>query len=119
MKVQRIECVKPRYRRTNVSEPTAVDFEFGVNREEHARAADMIISAALHTGSIFWNQLAFLQSGRACRFLRRPVLVEMRHKPAAQMDAIAASVVRKGPVPAAYCTALAPAVMSCRRLRNV
>jgi hypothetical protein len=35
--------------------------------------------------------------------------IEMRHKLAAQMDAIAASVARKGPVPAAYCTALAPA----------
>jgi hypothetical protein len=69
---------------------------------------EMIISAALHAGSIFWNQLAFLhQEGHADCF-DDPRLVERRRKLAAQMDAIAASVVRKGPVPAAYCTALEP-----------
>jgi len=89
----------------------AVDFEFGVNREEHARAADMIISAALHAGSIFWNQLAFLHQEGHADFFDDSRLVEMRHKLAAQMDAIAASVVRKGPVPAVHCSALVPAAV--------
>jgi hypothetical protein len=84
-----------------LSGPTAADFEFGVNREEHARAADMIISAALHAGSIFWNQLAFLRQEGHAYFFDDPHLAAMRYKLAAQMDAIAASVVRKGPVPAA------------------
>jgi multidrug resistance protein MdtO len=77
----------------------AVDYEFGVNREEHLRAAETIIEAALSAASVFWNQLAFLHLKEDAEYLKEPGLIEMRRKLAVHMDLLADSAVRKTEIP--------------------
>jgi multidrug resistance protein MdtO len=89
----------------------AVDFEFGVNREEHTRTSQMIIEAALSAAALFFNQLAFMHYERDLDFFREPGLMEMRRKLATHLDEIAESVVFKTAVPMAPIEALVDAVM--------
>jgi multidrug resistance protein MdtO len=72
-----------------------VEYEFGVDREEHLRASKMIIQTALASVAFFWNQFAVLHSPRARDFLTQPELSEMRHNMAAGLEAMADSVVHK------------------------
>jgi multidrug resistance protein MdtO len=72
-----------------------VEYEFGVDREEHLRSGKMILQAALASVAFFWNQFAVLHSPRARDFLTQPELSEMRHKMADGLDAMAGSVVQK------------------------
>jgi multidrug resistance protein MdtO len=81
----------------------AVDFEFGVNRQEHLRASEMIIQAALSAAALFWNQLAFLHYEKDLDFFKETGLSEMRRKLAEHLDDLAEGVVRKTAV------AMAPA----------
>jgi multidrug resistance protein MdtO len=73
----------------------AVDFEFGVNREEHTRASQMIIEAALSAAALFFNQLTFLHYEKDLDFFKEPGLIDMRCKIAAHLDEVAQSVVDK------------------------
>jgi multidrug resistance protein MdtO len=73
----------------------AVEYEFGVGREEHLRSSKMIIQTALASVAFFWNQFAVLHSPRARDFLTQPELSEMRHTMAAGLEAMADSVVHK------------------------
>jgi multidrug resistance protein MdtO len=73
----------------------AVEYEFGVDREEHLRSSKMIIQTALASVAFFWNQFAVLHSPQARDFLTQPELSEMRHCMAASLEAMAASVVHK------------------------
>jgi multidrug resistance protein MdtO len=73
----------------------AVDFEFGVNREEHARSSQMIIEAALSAAALFWNQLTFLHYEEDLDFFREPGLMDMRRRIAAHLGEVAHSVVYK------------------------
>lgn len=73
----------------------AVEYEFGVDREEHLRSSKMIIQTALASVAFFWNQFAVLHSPRARDFLTQPELSEMRHNMAAGLEAMADSVVHK------------------------
>jgi multidrug resistance protein MdtO len=77
----------------------AVDYEFGVNKEEHLRASEMIIEAALTAAAVFWNQLAFLHQEQDRDFLEEPRLAEMRRKLAANLDIVANSVIQKTAIP--------------------
>jgi multidrug resistance protein MdtO len=89
----------------------AVDYEFGVNREEHARSSQMIIQAALSAAALFWNQLAFLHNEQDLDFFKEPGLSDMRRKLAAHLDEVAESVVRKNSVPVAPADAFADAAL--------
>jgi multidrug resistance protein MdtO len=73
----------------------AVEYEFGVDREQHLRSSKMIIQTALASVAFFWNQFAVLHSPRARDFLTQPELSEMRHNMAAGLEAMADSVVHK------------------------
>ena len=79
----------------------AVDYEFGVNRQEHARSSEMIIEAALSAAALFWNQLAFLHKDQDQKLLKEPGLVEMRTKLAGHLDDIAQKMVQKATFPIA------------------
>ncbi len=79
----------------------AVDFEFGVNREEHRHTGQMIIEAALSAAAVFWNQIVFLRREEDQDFLRHPGLIEMRRRVGVHLDSIAESVVSKVAVPIA------------------
>jgi multidrug resistance protein MdtO len=77
----------------------AVDYEFGVNRQEHARSSEMIIEAALSAAALFWNQLAFLHKEQDQDFIKEPALAAMRAKLAADLDEISQKMVQKATFP--------------------
>jgi multidrug resistance protein MdtO len=72
-----------------------VEYEFGVDREEHLRSSKMVLQAALASVAFFWNQFAVLHSPQARDFLTQPELSEMRHSMADGLEAMAGSVVQK------------------------
>jgi multidrug resistance protein MdtO len=72
-----------------------IEYEFGVDRREHAHAGDIIIRAGLASVAFFWNQFAILHSDQDRDFLTEPALVELRSGMADGMDAMAQSVIHK------------------------
>ena len=79
----------------------AVEYEFGVDRQAHARSSEMIIGAALSAAAVFWNQLAFLHQERDQDFFLEPGLLAMRHKMAEHLEMIAKTVTEKAGFPIA------------------
>jgi multidrug resistance protein MdtO len=91
----------------------AVDYEFGVDREQHVRTSEMILRTALTAGALFWNQFAILYSEADKDFLTEPDLIEMRRKLADYMDALAEGVVKKTvPVTVSATSLVAPAMLN-------
>ncbi len=77
----------------------AVDYEFGVDREEHVHTSVMILRTSLTAGGIFWNQFAVLHSEKDRDFLVEPALVQMRQKLAENIDVMAEAVIQKTDFP--------------------
>jgi multidrug resistance protein MdtO len=69
-----------------------VEYEFGVDREPHIHLSQTILRAALTAVALFWNQAVFLQNKRDRDLLTEPRVVDLRHKLAATMDAMADAV---------------------------
>ena len=69
-----------------------VEYEFGVDREPHIHLSQTILRAALTAVALFWNQTVFLHNKRDRDLLNEPRLVDLRHKLAATMDAMADAV---------------------------
>jgi multidrug resistance protein MdtO len=69
-----------------------VEYEFGVDREPHIELGHAMLRAALTAVALFWNQTIFLHNKRDRDLLTDPRLVEMRHKVASSMDAMADAV---------------------------
>ena len=55
-------------------------YEFGVDREKHAREGKSILRVALKAVPFFWNQLAVLHHEQDRDFLVEPGLIEMRRR---------------------------------------
>jgi multidrug resistance protein MdtO len=72
-----------------------VEFEFGVDREQHIRTSEMLIRAAVTAAALFWNQLALLHSERDRDFIVQPDLVALRQAIAEHLEAIAVAVEKK------------------------
>jgi multidrug resistance protein MdtO len=73
----------------------SVDYEFGVDREQHVRTSEMILRTSLTAGTLFWNQFAILYSEADKGFLTEPELIEMRRRLAEYIDGLAEGVVKK------------------------
>jgi multidrug resistance protein MdtO len=69
-----------------------VEFEFGVDREQHLRTSEMLIRAAVTAAALFWNQVAILHSEQDNDFIVEPDLVAMRRTIADHLDAMAVAV---------------------------
>jgi multidrug resistance protein MdtO len=90
----------------------AVDYEFGVDREQHVRTGEMILRTSLTAGTLFWNQFAILYSEEDKDFLTEPHLIEMRRKLAEYVDALAEGVVKRtAPVTVPGTAFLPPAML--------
>jgi len=76
-----------------------VVYEFGVDREAHSHAGEMILRTALTAVPFFWNQLAVLHNEQDQDFLTEPGLIEMRRNVAAHLDVMASAVVEKKAFP--------------------
>jgi multidrug resistance protein MdtO len=73
----------------------AVEYELGVNLQQHLRSRAMIIQAGLTAVALFWNQLAVLHRQQDRDFITEPRLVAMRRELAEQLDAMADSVAER------------------------
>jgi multidrug resistance protein MdtO len=69
-----------------------VEYEFGVDREPHIHLSQTILRAALTAVALFWNQTVFLHNKRDRDLFNEPRLVDLRHKLAAGMEAMADAV---------------------------
>jgi multidrug resistance protein MdtO len=87
----------------------AVQFEFGVDREKHARSGDMLVRTAVTAAALFWNQIVVLHSDDEQDFILDPGLMALRHQIATQLDAMAVAVVQKDALPEIPSTGLAEA----------
>lgn len=72
-----------------------IEYEFGVDRSQHAHAGETILRAALTSVAFFWNQFAVLHSDQDHDFLTEPALLQLRSTLASGMDAMAQSVAHK------------------------
>jgi multidrug resistance protein MdtO len=97
----------------------AVEYEYGVNRAEHAHSAQTIIKAGLTAVALFWNQLTVLEKRDDRDFVTEPGLMELRRKLAAQLDSMADSVCDRKPFAVATSAALAdPSLLENPRYRE-
>jgi multidrug resistance protein MdtO len=69
-----------------------VEYEFGVDREPHIHLSQTILRVALTAVALVWNQTVFLHNKRDRDLLNEPRLLDLRHKLAATMDAMAEAV---------------------------
>jgi multidrug resistance protein MdtO len=72
-----------------------VEYEFGVDIEQHLHSSKMILDASLILVAFFWNQFAVLHREEDADFLSQPRLAAMRSKIADGMDSMAIATVKK------------------------
>ncbi len=72
-----------------------VEYEFGVDREAHIELSETMLRAGLTAVALFWSQTVYLRSKHDRDLLNEPRFIEMRHKLASTMDAMADAVVQK------------------------
>jgi multidrug resistance protein MdtO len=72
-----------------------VDFEFGVDREQHIRTSELLVRAAGTAAALFWNQIAILHNEQDNDFIVEPDLIVMRRALAEHLEAMAVAVVQK------------------------
>ena len=72
-----------------------IEYEFGVDRRQHALTGETILRAALTSVAFFWNQFAVLHREEDRDFLTQPELIAMRRRMAEGMDAMANAAVNK------------------------
>jgi multidrug resistance protein MdtO len=84
-----------------------VDYEFGVDREQHIRSSELILQISITAAALIWNQVAVLHDEQNVDFFAEPGLVEMRRKLAGHLNFMAEAVVRKTGFPSEYSAGLA------------
>jgi len=76
----------------------AVLYEFGVDREPHQVAGEIILRAALNSSSLFWNELVLLERPQGRNLLTVDGIVEIRQILAKKLDALAQDILEEAPV---------------------
>jgi multidrug resistance protein MdtO len=72
-----------------------VEYEFGVDREQHLRSSELILQISITAAALIWNQVAVLHDERDIDVFAEPGLVEMRRKLADNMNLMAEAIARK------------------------
>ena len=72
-----------------------VEYEFGVDREQHIRSSELILQISITAAALIWNQVAVLHDEQGIDFLAEPGLVEMRRRLANRLNLLAEAVVRR------------------------
>ena len=73
----------------------AVEYEFGLDREQHVRSSEVILRIAVTAAALIWNQLALLHDEHDMHLITEPGLVEMRRTLAEYMNTMAESIVQE------------------------
>jgi multidrug resistance protein MdtO len=90
-----------------------VEYEFGVDREQHVRSSELILQISITAAALIWNQIAVLHDEQETGFLAEPGLVEMRRKLADHMSVMAEAIARKTGFPSEYSAGLAsPSILN-------
>jgi multidrug resistance protein MdtO len=76
-----------------------VEYEFGVDREQHIRSSELILKISITAAALIWNQVAVLHDAQGIDFRAEPGLVEMRRRLADRLNILAEAVVRKTSLP--------------------
>jgi multidrug resistance protein MdtO len=76
----------------------AVLYEFGVDREPHKVAGEIILRAALDSSSLLWNELVLLERPQGRNLLALDGIVEIRQILAKRLDALAQDILEEAPV---------------------
>jgi multidrug resistance protein MdtO len=80
----------------------AVEYEFGVDHEQHVRSSELILQSSVAAAALIWNQVAFLHGEQDVDFKTEPALVEMRRRLADHLNRLAEAVERKILLPAEH-----------------
>jgi multidrug resistance protein MdtO len=81
----------------NLSE--AVEYEFGVDREEHIRSSEMMLQISMTAAALIWNQVAVFHDEFDSELITTPDLAEMRRSISNRMNSMAESASRKTELP--------------------
>jgi multidrug resistance protein MdtO len=66
-----------------------VEYEFGVDREQHIRSSELILKISITAAALIWNQVAVLHDAQGIDFRAEPGLVEMRRRLADRLNILA------------------------------
>jgi multidrug resistance protein MdtO len=90
-----------------------VEYEFGVDREQHVRSSELILQISITAAALIWNQVAVLHDEQGIDFFAEPDLVEMRRKLADHLNVMAGAIARKtGFPPEASARLASPSVLN-------
>ena len=84
----------------------AVLYEFGVDHETHKAAGEIVLRAALSSGSLFWNELAVLERKQDQDLVTGKELLRIRWVLAKGLETLADAVLEHKPIAALRETAL-------------
>jgi multidrug resistance protein MdtO len=76
----------------------AVEYEFGVDREQHLRASDLILRTSVTAAALIWNQVALLHDADDMDLITETGLVEMCRRLAGHVTVMADSIVQNSAV---------------------
>jgi multidrug resistance protein MdtO len=84
-----------------------VEYEFGVDREQHLRSSELMLQISITAAALIWNQVAVLHDEHGIDFFAEPGLVEMRRKLADYLNVMAEGIARKTGFPSEDSASLA------------
>jgi multidrug resistance protein MdtO len=74
-----------------------VEYEFGVDRQQHIRSSELILEISITAAALIWNQVAVLHDEQDIDLVE-PGLVEMRRRLADRLNILAEAVVQTVPL---------------------
>ena len=84
-----------------------VEYEFGVDREQHLRSSELMLQISITAAALIWNQVAVLHDEQGIDVFAEPGLVEMRRKLADHLNVMAEAIARKTGFPSEDSASLA------------
>jgi multidrug resistance protein MdtO len=72
-----------------------VEYEFGVDREQHLRSSELMLQISITAAALIWNQVAVLHDEQGIDFFAEPGLVKMRRTLADHLSVMAEAIARK------------------------
>jgi Outer membrane efflux protein len=84
-----------------------VEYEFGVDREQHLRSSELMLQISITAAALIWNQVAVLHDEQGIDFFAEPGLVKMRRQLADHLNIMAEAIARKTGFPSEDAASLA------------
>src|SRR3984957_6393476 len=84
-----------------------VEYEFGVDREQHLRSSELMLQISITAAALIWNQIAVLHDEQGIDFFAEPGLVKMRRTLADHLNVMGEAIARKTGFPSEDSASLA------------